>query len=66
MKTSFAKVAFAFISYRYATVDATETKVIDYSDEWLVWDADRRSKLVSKLAELAVVGLDTTFHLVIM
>ena len=40
--------------YESVTVDPTETKVINYAEEWMVWDAERRTKLVAKLSELAV------------
>ena len=40
--------------YESVTVDPTVTKVIDYSDEWLVWDEKRRTALIAKLSELAV------------
>ena len=40
--------------YDSVTVDPTEEKYVDYSQEWLIWDAGRRNALMSKLAELAV------------
>ena len=40
--------------YDSVTVDPTETRCVDYANEWIVWDAGRRQALMSKLAELAV------------
>ena len=39
--------------YDSVTADETESRFVDYSEEWLVWDAPRRSALMSKLAEVA-------------
>lgn len=40
--------------YDSATADPLETKVINYAEEWLVWDGKKRKSLVEKLSELAV------------
>jgi hypothetical protein len=40
--------------YDSVTVAPTETKIVNYTENWLVWDADRRTALMAKLAELAV------------
>jgi hypothetical protein len=40
--------------YDSVTVAPTVRKIVDYSEEWLVWDAERRAALMAKLAELAV------------
>ena len=40
--------------YDSVVVDEVEKKVVQYADEWIVWDAERRTQLIAKLAELAV------------
>ena len=36
------------------TAAPTETKIVNYTENWLVWDEARRTALMAKLAELAV------------
>jgi hypothetical protein len=40
--------------YDSVTVAPTVERVVNYTENWLVWDEARRTALMAKLAELAV------------